>query len=59
MTEGDDHIVLRVSAIGNIISAADSILDYAPSSLTLNGSSGNIDIGVMGTPNVKGVTIDA
>jgi uncharacterized phage protein gp47/JayE len=57
--EGDEDIVVRTSAIGNIISQANSILDYTPASLTLNGSYGNVDVGKEDAPVIKEVLIDA
>ncbi len=57
--EGDEEIVVRTSAIGNIISRAGSIMDYTLASLKLNGSTENIDIGIESVPMVKEVLINA
>ncbi|MCD8150608.1 MAG: baseplate J/gp47 family protein [Clostridiales bacterium] len=57
--EGDEDIIVRVSAIGNLISQTESILDYSTSSLQVNGSSSNIEIGNEQTPIVEEVVIDA
>lgn len=57
--DGDEEIIVRVSAIGNIISQANSILDYSPASIRLNGSAGNIVVGKESTPIAKEVLIDA
>lgn len=57
--EGDEDILLRISAIGSIISQTNSIIDYTPASLTLNGSTENIDIGKEKAPVVKEVLISA
>lgn len=56
---GDEDIIIRTSAIGNIISQSESILDYTPASLLLNGSTGNIHIGKTKVPVVKEVLINA
>lgn len=55
---GGEEVVVRASAIGSIISAAESILDYDPTSLRLNGATGNISIGKENAPIVKEVLID-
>lgn len=57
--DGDEEIIVRVSSIGNIISQANSILDYSPASIRLNGSAGNIVVGKESTPIAKEVLIDA
>lgn len=57
--EGEESVVIKVSAIGSIISSCEAINDYAPASLKLNGGTANITIGNMSAPIVKGVVIDA
>lgn len=57
--DGEEEIVVRVSSIGSIIAAAESILDYVPASLRLNGATENVNIGKENAPIMKEVLIDA
>lgn len=57
--DGEESIVIKVSAIGSIISSCEAINDYVPASLKLNGGTANITVGNMSAPIVKEVVIDA
>lgn len=55
---GDEEITIRLSNIGSIISSAESILDYTPSTLMINGNTENILVGAMQVPIVEEVLIN-
>lgn len=55
---GDEEITIRLSNIGSIISSADSIVDYTPSTLMINGNTENVLVGVMQVPIVEEVVIN-
>lgn len=59
VVDGDEDVMVRVSSIGSLIAAAESILDYVPASLELNGSTENVSIGKESAPVLKEVLIDA
>ena len=59
VVDGDEDITVRVSSIGSLIASAESILDYVPASLKLNGSTENVKVGKESTPVLKEVLIDA
>lgn len=53
--EDPDDIIVRVSAVGAVISALESVLDY--SNLTLNGDTANIAPGADKAPKLTEVTV--
>ena len=59
VVDGDEDITVRVSSIGSLIASAESILDYVPASLKLNGSTENVKVGKESAPVLKEVQINA
>lgn len=55
---GEEEITIRLSNIGSIISSAESIVDYTPSTLMINGNTENVLVGVMQVPIVEEVVIN-
>lgn len=55
-TESATDIVVRITAVGAMISGTDSVIDY--SNLTLNGKTSNIYPGEDGVPVVSEVVVD-
>lgn len=55
---GDEEIVVRLSNIGSIISSAESIIDYTPATLMINGLTENILVGATQVPIVEEVVIN-
>lgn len=54
---GDEAITIRLSNIGSIISNSESIVDYTPSTLMINGSTENVIVGVTQVPIIREVVI--